>query len=216
MLKPLSSFVGGATRPFFNIDMRFGKYSHFQTQIDKRMVIENWFLAALPGDPLIVRTKSCVWKLQPRLKDSAANVSHHLLSTKMFSYRQWQEMASYGISAYMSTHACFFKSLDEDVGLSRWYFSNAVQHLDALQSAYMLPEKYRWATPIVKYVLFNTLKLDIVNDLLSPPSLVMKFNSVLRGAILEGRTQHELWCQQNNTFHELLVRLSVRNDTLCN
>lgn len=215
MLKPLSSFVGGATRPFFNIDMRHGKRGQLEARIDKRMVIENWFLAAPPGDPLLQRTMSCVWQLQPRLTDFAANPSHKLLATMLFSYQQWQEMGSYNIVSYLSTHACFFKSLDEDIGLWHWYFSNAVQHLDAGEHAYRLAKKYGWYNMAgEKKALFHTSDAGLVDDLLAPPSLLMKFNSPMREALLAHQTPHDLWCK-DSTFHMLLERLNVTNAKLC-
>merc|ERR1712032_538402 len=135
MLRPLDGFLGSdpSVRTFYSLGyVKAQRQFIWERRVDFTQCVENWFLAAPPGDVLVARTRECVARVYEAKADRVP-----LDWSGMFSRRQLSELHALGIDAYLSTHACIFKTLDEDAELWRWWRSSNVRHIKANDTAFL-------------------------------------------------------------------------------
>mmetsp|Transcript_9267 Transcript_9267/g.20616 ORF Transcript_9267/g.20616 Transcript_9267/m.20616 type:complete len:488 (-) Transcript_9267:85-1548(-) len=214
MLKPLSQIFGsGSLRPWFTLQTYWTVDAMHDRRINDSFYIENWFLAAPPQDPLIMATRRCASQLQ-QLEEPQWRP---LAFTGLFSARQLGMLKSLQIIAYLSTHACFLKSIDEDAAFYHWWNSPAVHHIRASHGALRLNEMYGWdeaAAETIKQVLFNSTEEFVVANMTSERNYVMKVGGCIRRAVW-GLSSWELYCKPG-TFHEILRRTGLTDSAMCN
>lgn len=187
-----------------------------QDKIHERRVnytnyVENWFIAAPPHDPVIHRTRKCVLELQTKMipwKPFAA--------TGMFSVLELQEMVSLGIDTYLSMHACFLRTIGEDVALWYWYHSKRVNHIYALENGLRLSSLIGWdksAAGEISRKFFQEFDDDVYGNLTAPGVNMVKMSGRVRRHAGHLST-HLLWCK-DTTFTTLLSDMGLEKPTSC-
>ncbi|CAE7685234.1 Ptchd3 [Symbiodinium pilosum] len=126
---------------------------------------QNWFLAAPAGDLFIDRLQSCVWHFMDGVNREDFSLSG------LFSPQQLEIMPRLGIRAYLSTDACMFRTIFEDISLWKWWHSPRVRirdpcgHLGFTWMANMTETRVK---------IFETVDPDFMVKLRDDPGLFMK------------------------------------------
>jgi len=215
LLKPLSHLLGPdrTRRPFFILNGR------------KRFV-ENWFLSAPPNDPLLTAVTKCVHEVYSHLPDRTGTEE-----TSVFSAQQTQALCDLQIDCsykgnglgYLSTHACFYKVLDESKSLAEFFDTQADLHeahdnaASQLMSTFDTPDACpgkhteespacgsarTWAGNFVCRVC-----PDMVDEFMDQNQSLLKFSGDSREFVIEFDKNQLVYA--NSTLTEVLKRTGV-------
>jgi hypothetical protein len=205
MLRPLSDILGkdGERQVFFTTDRldHHGDARYERRIVPRSSYSENSFFAAPANDPFITRTNECFHNLLSELQPDGQ--ARDLDISGSFSARQLEELkvSKIGPGGYLSMMACFYKTLDEDVGLMRhWQESPSVQQFNAMKGLFPhLCWGEDWSERLLKRV-----DAEIVETMTTEPErLLIKFRTEDREHISDS-SEEQLRCR-NSTLRELLV-----------
>lgn len=221
LLRPLEEILGMNTnsqRTFMTLHSYWNlhhKYS-FDKRVNATHYIENWFMATPPHDILFTQVHDCVSKLQPEVEDKWVP----FWATGMFTQQQFEEMHALlitkflGFSNYLSMHACFLKTIQEDRSLWHWYNGPTVQHLPAGFAGLRLQVETGWGAGAQQAVVRFTQKVDkeLLKALTEPGTLMLKVGSANNA--LRKLPAKELWCR-DSTLRRILTKMHLDNNPLC-
>jgi len=212
MLRPLEEILGHdrTLRTFFTYDRQ--NRNHYDRRVDSNYYVENWFLAAPAQDPLLGRTWECFKTYFSEIVPFSGAPWRTLNETVLFSKLQLEELFSLGIDGYLASHACFFKVLDDDASMNRFWWSSAVRRLDSDAHAYRLFKYFDFDDKWVAQLLQET-NVGLRNVLTSKDSFLMKFRGMDRKH-LQNLTDWDWWCRRN-TFHDVIGTIPLRQPALC-
>lgn len=221
LVQPIEHIIGSdpSVRVFFRTEWYKYWNRPWERRVDRNSLPENWFLAAPPGDPLFLQTLSCIKEVYEHYDDKVG-----LCKTGRFSKRQlnifdfWSNCACQK-PTYLSTHACMFAVIDEDISLTRWWHSGRVRHENPMSSKAGYPQEldfmaYRETIEEAGRRLFDERDEHYANKLLNVRSGFLKFYATLRKIAMVNLTQKKLQCG-NSTFNIIMDALGIRSDTLC-
>ncbi|CAE7194659.1 Ptchd3 [Symbiodinium microadriaticum] len=166
---------------------------------------QNWFLAAPSGDLFIHRLQQCVWQFMDGVNRKDFSLSG------LFSPQQLEIMPRLGIRAYLSTDACMFRTLFEDLTLWTWWHSPRVQirnpcgHLGFTWMANMTDTRVK---------LFESVDPAFMVQLRDDPGLFMKFTSDMRSRMILPLDPAAIWCKENS-FRKILDSMNVNSAERC-
>mmetsp|Transcript_87932 Transcript_87932/g.188613 ORF Transcript_87932/g.188613 Transcript_87932/m.188613 type:complete len:544 (-) Transcript_87932:240-1871(-) len=213
LVKPLEQILGSNPsdeRTFFELNgqpTRHVNAMDYEKRVDwKYHHIENWFFASPPGDPLFVRTHQCVNKILETGHDTKL-----LNSTGLFSKTQLENFYALDIWAWLSTHACMFKVIDDDLAMTHWWTGPNVHHRDPLQGVIMW-FTYDWST--MSHMLFKEVNNELLDELMNKSSAVLKFGTDTRKFLVSPITPKQMWCKKS-TFHVMLSELGLLDHSKC-
>lgn len=210
MLRPLSAVLGQDRMRRAFVATSRGDLTRHDKRVDWTYYVENAFLTAPVNDTLISQVKSCFLEAFSEL--AAAFTPRPLGSLGLFSREQLEEMEGLGIKdSYLTMHACFFKSLDEDAGMKRFWDGPWSKRIEGSRG--LFPHLYLYGEEAWDDVLFRQHRPDLLDRLLDPDdgSFLLKFREVDRRR-LNCASEQDLRCRQS-TFSELLRRLGL--NTTC-
>jgi len=58
------------------------------------------------------------------------------------------------------------------------------------------------------------LNASFAGELTDGTTSVLKFTGDMRATMIDGLSKEQLWCE-NNTFHQILDTIGLRNEPLC-
>eukprot|EP00930_Biecheleria_cincta_P082346 TRINITY_DN7209_c1_g1_i1.p1 TRINITY_DN7209_c1_g1~~TRINITY_DN7209_c1_g1_i1.p1 ORF type:complete len:543 (+),score=89.14 TRINITY_DN7209_c1_g1_i1:116-1744(+) len=214
LLQPLSSLVGDDPniRTFYVnlglvgqpvINARFRGYTRYSANFH----VENWFFAAPPQDPFMVRTSNCVKRMHA--VDDTKDLKDY---PDLFSPRQLEDLDALGEWSYLATDVCMYKVLDEDAALTRWWLSTRVRRINFL--GHLEP---RWfAEPEEAFVmLFRQVTPDMVSVLTGGDLHLLKFTGGMRNAMLQAVTPKELWGCDASSWSSTLSSVGILDVPKC-
>lgn len=214
LLQPLSSLVGDDPniRSFYVnlglvgqpvINPKFHGYTRYTANFH----VENWFFAAPPQDPLMVRTLNCVKRMHA--VDDTKELKEY---PDMFSPRQLEDLDVLGEWAYLATDACMFKVLDEDAALTHWWLSTRVRRINFL--GHLDPGWF--ANPENAFVmLFRQVAPEMVSVLTGGQLHLLKFTGGMRDALLQAVTPKELWGCDASSWSSTLSAVGIIDVPKC-
>jgi hypothetical protein len=212
LVQPVSQIIGTdpSKRYFFTTNHMAPEMQKRERRVSPQFFVENWFLAAPPGDLMLQRTSDCYTNF---FWQDAFPIGVHgirpLGSTGLFSRRQLEEAEALGLNSYFAMYACFFKAVDEDAGLWRWWHGPNVVHFDSWETAFVLYKQgwdyNSWFRPLV-----SGRKESLSRELLSENSKLIKFPAAQRDLVI-GLSMDEL-LQTNSTLYEVLSRTSFKRE----
>jgi len=166
---------------------------------------QNWFLAAPPGDLFILRLQKCVWQFMEGVNRKDFSLSG------LFSVDQLEIMPRLGIRAYLSTDACMFRTIFEDITLWRWWHSPRVQIRNPVGNL-----GFAWMANMTetREKIFGTVDPEFMPKLRDDPALFMKFTSDMRKVMVEPLDPTAIWCKENS-FRKILDAMGVDSVTKC-
>jgi len=219
LLKPLSNMLGPdrTERPFFIL-----KVQRF---------VENWFLSAPPNDPFLGKVVKCQHEIYSKQNDQ-----HGMETTGMFSARQQQDLCDLNIDCpwksmgmgYLSSHACFYKTLDEDPEMDEFYNSRVHKYEGYEHAASQMMWKFNDTTtchnrdqaqlpgiseieyinspPWVKNFLYTTCP-EMTHYFLDKGLNLLKFSGDSRKDVV-AFSKYEILCAKS-TLTEILKKIGV-------
>ncbi|CAE7480581.1 Ptchd3 [Symbiodinium natans] len=155
---------------------------------------QNWFLAAPAGDLFIHRLQQCVWQFMDGVNRKDFSLSG------LFSPQQLEIMPRLGIRAYLSTDACMFRTIFEDLSLWTWWHSPRVHIRDPCGSL-----GFSWMANMTdtRVKLFERVDPAFMVQLRDDPGLYMKFTSDMRRSMILPLDASAIWCKENS-FRKIL------------
>lgn len=208
LTKPMSRILGTdpSVRTFFTLPTPPALVANDLRLKNHHYHVENWFLAAPPDDPLITRTRTCVHAFLAKDKSSRT-----LAASGLFSQAQLEMLVRLGVWEYLSTSACMFKTIDEDVALGSWWQSPRVRHVNpvAVTGPWWLADMQKG-----RKALFDMTNTTMLSELMDDEFFLIKFTRDMRTVLVQGLTVQELHCK-NSTFHAMLETIGVSNVTVC-
>merc|ERR1719401_83947 len=135
VVKPMEQLLGGdLKKPTFFTIYHSGNDKEeellrgvHERRVDKTYYVENWFFSSAPRQPLFERAQRCILKFYSEKGTDKREIN----SMRQFSDRQMDVLHSLRCdNAYLSTHACIAKALDEDAGIEQWWHGSHVRKLD--------------------------------------------------------------------------------------
>lgn len=214
LLQPLSAIVGDDPdiRSFYVnrglvgqpvINARFQGYTRYTAEFH----IENWFFAAPPQDPFMVRTLNCVKRMH--VYDDSATLKEY---PDIFSARQLEDLDALGIWEYLATDACMYKVLDEDLAMMRWWLSTRVRRINFL--GHLNPLWF--ADPRVAFaLLFQKVSPEMTNVLTGGSLHLIKFTGSMRNFLLQSVTPMELWGCDPSTWSTTISSIGLLDGPKC-
>jgi len=214
MLRPLEQILSPdpSVHNFMNLRTYWTQESIFEGRENYTHYVENWFMAVPPDDPLFSQVQACVKKLQPKLE-----TWQPLAMTGLFSPRQLEEMFSMTINTYLSMHACFLKTLDEDAALWHWYNSASTYHINAGHAGLRLGKLLGWkqkGAHETKKRLFQSYDQELYDNLKGDEDVKMiKIGGKMRKVIWD-LPRKAFWCEKS-TFQRLFMEMGIWNEKEC-
>jgi len=210
MLKPLADIL--PDDPAVHTVMNLQSYGSQDDLHDRRVnwtnYVENWFMAAPPNDTVIKRTRECVMKLQPKLE-----VWQPLGLTGLFTAQQLELLFSLKINTYLSMHACFMKTVDEDAAIWHWWNGPQVQHLYAGRAGLKLFDLLGMDSAAIKKKVFDAFDKDVYEAMQNDDVKMIKIGGNLRHDMGDIKRE-QLWCA-DSTFARFLKDLGMKDTKLC-
>lgn len=213
LVKSLAHILGenpSDYRTFFELNGKPTRHIHamdYEKRVDwKYHHIENWFFASPPGDPLFVRTHQCVNTILDTGHDTKL-----LNSTGLFTKTQLENFYALDLWSWLSTHACMFKVIDDDMAMTHWWTGGKVRHRDPLKGVIMW-FTYEWST--MCSMLFKEVNNDLLDELMNQSSGVLKFGTDTRKYLVSPITPRQMWCEKS-TFHVILSELDLLRPSKC-
>lgn len=165
----------------------------------------NWFMAAPKDDVFTTRLRDCVWQFMRNVNRKDFTISG------MFSPLQLDMMRRLGINAYLSSDACMFRIIDEDIAMYNWYHSNQVRVLSPLGKL-----GFSWMIDMedTQHQLFHKVNFTFGRELIDDPGLYMKFTRTMRKYMVEPVSPYDIWCKEN-TFRMVLDSIGVTPSRRC-
>eukprot|EP00930_Biecheleria_cincta_P032847 TRINITY_DN22761_c0_g1_i1.p1 TRINITY_DN22761_c0_g1~~TRINITY_DN22761_c0_g1_i1.p1 ORF type:complete len:534 (+),score=56.36 TRINITY_DN22761_c0_g1_i1:23-1624(+) len=165
----------------------------------------NWFMSAPLGDVFTTRVRDCVWQFMRSINRKDFTISG------MFSSIQLDMMRRLGINAYLSSDACMFRTIDEDVAMYNWYHGNKVRIISPLGGL-----GFSWMVDMqdTQNQLFHKMNETFGRELLDDPGLYMKFTGTMRKYMVEPVSPYDIWCKEN-TFRMVLDSVGVSPSRRC-
>lgn len=165
----------------------------------------NWFMSAPKGDVFTTRVRDCVWQFMRTINRSDFTTSG------MFSPLQLEMMRRLGINAYLSSDACMFRVIDEDIAIYNWYHSDRVSVRSPLGRL-----GFSWMIDMqdTQHRLFHEVDLKFGRELIDDPGLYMKFTGTMRKFMVEPVSPYDIWCKEN-TFRMVLDSIGVAPSRRC-
>lgn len=215
LLKPLDSvikedqpslrhfYVNGGTPNMPTIKTRYSRYS-------TDFHVENWFMAAPPQDPFMVRSMDCVRELH-----KYTDVKELSTYPWLFTKRQMGDLDGLGLWKYVATSACFFKVLDDDREITRWWLSPSVH-----RSNFMGHLSEAWFgygnTHQVLVDLLYTHQPYVVKELTEGPLLLLKFTHDSRAALIDPITPMQIYGCWDTSWSATLKAIGLNTTDSCN
>ncbi|CAJ1351144.1 unnamed protein product [Effrenium voratum] len=178
-----------------------------EKRVTAELHVENWFFAAPPQDPFLVRTLSCVKRLH-RESDTKLLAEY----PDMFTARQQENLLALGIWEYLATDACLFKVLDEDKALKEWWLGPSVTRRNLL--GHLNPRWWSNPDETVKE-LFRRVDPELVQTLTGGALLLLKFTGPMRDKLIDPLSPLELYGCVESSWSIALTALQLFNATKC-
>jgi len=165
----------------------------------------NWFLASPLGDVFAARVRDCVWQFMRGVNRKDFRISG------MFSPLQLDMMRRLGINSYLSSDACMFRTIDEDIAMHNWYHSDRVRVASPLGRL-----GFSWMVDMqdTQNQLFHKMNRTFGRELLDDPGLYMKFTGTMRKYMVDPVSPYDIWCKEN-TFRMVLESVGVSPSRRC-
>jgi len=222
LVKPIEHIIGSDPSVSVFFHTLWYKYHAlpwpWERRVDRNSLAENWLFAAPPGDPLFLQTLSCVKEVYEHYDDKDLICKTGRFSKRQLNMFDFESTCACQKPEYLSTHACMFAVIDEDISLMRWWHSDRVRHENPLSSRAGYPQELhfdarRENVEEAARRLFDERDEQYANKLLNVPPGFVKFTARLRNISLANLTQKKLRCG-NSTFNIIMDALGLRNDTL--
>lgn len=211
LLKPFGSFLGSNpnVRTFYVNDGLVGQPvinpKFHERRYSSAFHVENWFYAAPPNDPLLVRTFECVKKFH-EVDDTTS-----MKEVGLFTQRQLEDLDTLGIWRYLATDACMFKVLDEDLALHTWWLSPNVRRINFL--GHLEPEWF--ANPSeAQRMLFKDVNQEMV-EVLTKKLNLLKLTGDMRYALINPTPLHDLFGCSESSWSQALKATGLFNASKC-
>lgn len=214
LLKPLDSvikesepekrhfYVNRGTKNKPTIKTRYARYN-------TEFHVENWFIAAPPQDPFILRTNNCVKELH-KFTDKKRFEDFPYL----FTPRQISDLNGLGLWEYVATSACFFKVLDDDREIARWWLSPSVRRQNLMGHLNEAWFGYGNAHGVM-VDLFYRYQDYVVKDLAQDSLLLLKFTHDSRKALIDPVTPLQIYGCDYTSWGETLKAIGVNTSAKC-
>lgn len=168
-------------------------------------------MAAPPGDPFLAAVRKCDLKL---LRKEVPWKPFYL--TGMFDPVQLEIIYSLQINTYLSMHACFMRTLMNDVGFWHWYNGGNTHHIKGAFAGLALQNIFGYLkqdAPTVRKRVFSERHPGLLSRLKEDDVKMLKLGGNMRMAAW-GLTKHELMCKPT-TFHDLLDSIGMKDVSFC-